>query len=188
MVGVFVLIAAVVSDEGLDHPDFDGSGRLIAEAVGAGAGVGTPGLNAPQMPDMPQGGQMRAAAIAAPTAAPGIPGLVPFARPAQERFSGRVTQVMALGAEAGWGQVHITVLDETTGVSRTVSLAPTWYLQYQGCAVMQNYQVSGAAFRFDAPGADVPFYARTIKVNGRPCQLRSDEGFALWSNRLGQRQ
>jgi len=34
----------------------------------------------------------------------------------------------------------------------------------------------------------VPFYARTIKVNGRPCQLRSDEGFALWSNRLGQRQ
>ena len=189
LVGVFVLIAAVVSDEGLEHPDFDGSGRLIAEAVGAGAGVGTPGLNAPQMPEMPQGGQMRAAALGAPAAAPGgIPGLVPFARPAQERFSGRVTQVTALGAEAGWGQVHITVLDETTGVSRTVSLAPTWYLQYQGCAVMQNYQVSGAAFRFDAPGADVPFYARTIKVNGRPCQLRSDEGFALWSNRLGQRQ
>ena len=190
MLGVFVLVAAVISDEGMEHPDLDRSGQLIAEAVGAGAGVGTPGLNAPQLPEMPQGGQMRAAALpgAPPVSAQSIPGLVPFSRPAQERFSGRVTQVMALGADAGWGQVHITILDDLTGASRVVSLAPTWYLQYQGCTVMQNYQVSGVAFRFDAPGADVPFYARTIKVNGRPCQLRSDEGFALWSNRLGQRQ
>ncbi len=204
--GVFVLVAAVISDDAIDHPDFDGSGKLIAEAVGAGAGVGTPGLNAPQMPaDLPRGGQMQAAALpGVPTmipmpqgagiAPPGaisqgaIPGLVPFSRPAQERFSGRVTQVTALGADAGWGQVHITITDDITGASRIVSLAPTWYLQYLGCGVMQNYQVSGQAFRFDAPAADVPLYARTIKVNGRPCQLRSDEGFALWSSKLGNRQ
>ena len=179
--GVFVLIAAVVSDDAIDHPDFDSSGKLIAEAVGAGAGVGTPGLNAPQLP---AGGQMQA--VAMPPG--GIPGLVPFSRPIPERFSGRVTQVTALGADAGWGQIHITLRDDTTGASRIVSLAPSWYLQYLGCAVMQNYQVSGQAFRFDAPAADVPLYARTIKVNGRPCQLRSDEGFALWSNKLGGRQ
>ena len=148
--GIFVLIAAVVSEDGLDHPDFDASGKLIAEAVGAGAGVGTPGLNAPQLPAVPQGGQMQTAAL---PAAGGIPGLVPFARPAKERYSGRVTQVTALGADAGWGQVHITILDDFTGLSQVVSLAPTWYLQYQGCTVMQNYQVSGVAFRFDAPGA-----------------------------------
>ena len=52
----------------------------------------------------------------------------------------------------------------------------------------QNYLVNGMAFRFDTAGPDTPIYARTIKVNGRPCQLRSDEGFALWSNRLGQQQ
>ncbi|CAK0744547.1 Magnetosome protein MamS [Azospirillaceae bacterium] len=177
--GVFVLIAAVVSDEFDDSSAFEDSGRLIAEAVGAGAGVGTPGLNAPQMPEMLGGGRMQTVAI---------PGLVPFARPQQERFTGRVIQVAALGAETGWGQVHITILDDTTRATRTVSLAPTWYLQYLGCTVMQNYQVSGMAFRFDTTAADVPLYAKTIKVNGRPCQLRSDEGFALWSNRGGQRQ
>ena len=178
--GVFVLIAAVVSDEFGDDAGFDASGTLIAEAVGAGAGVGTPGLNAPQMPqDMPRGGMMQAAAL---------PGLVPFARPTPERFAGRITQVAPLGADTGWGQVHVTIIDDQTGVSRIVSLAPTWFLQYLGCSVMVNYPVSGVAFRFDAPGASSPLYARTIKVNGRPCQLRSDEGFALWSNRAGQRQ
>ena len=190
VLGIFVMIAAVLSDEGIEHPDFSDSGQLIAEAVGAGASVGTPGLNAPQMPEAIQGGQMQPVALpgAPPVSAQGIPGLVPFAQPVKARFAGRVTQVTALGAEAGWGQVHITVLDETTGMSRQVSLAPTWYLQYLGCGVMQNYQVKGEAFLFDAPGADVPLYARTIMVNGRPCQLRSDEGFALWSNRMGQRQ
>ncbi|CAK0765521.1 Magnetosome protein MamS [uncultured Gammaproteobacteria bacterium] len=187
--GIFVLIAAVVSDSYDDAPDFDASGKLIAEAVGAGAGVGTPGLNAPQMPQelsvlgggmagRPVGGRMQPAAI---------PGLVPFSRPLPERFAGRVVQVMTLGAETGWGQVHITIASDATGARQIVSLAPTWYLQYLGCSVMRDNQVSGAAFRFDSASADVPLYARTIKVNGRPCQLRSDEGFALWSNRLGQR-
>ncbi len=187
--GVLVLIAAVVADDFGEQPDFNDQGKLIAEAIGAGAGFGTPGLNAPQLPEgAPVGGMMQPAAIAPTPNTPGIPGLVPFVKPTQERFSGQVTQVMALGAETGWGQVHITIQDDVTGASRLVSLAPTWYLQYQGCTVTQNARVNGMAFRFDAPGTDVPLYARTIKVNGRPCQLRSDEGFALWSNRLGQRQ
>ncbi|MEI6984554.1 MAG: hypothetical protein WCK65_00340 [Rhodospirillaceae bacterium] len=181
--GFLLVLAAVFSDEFNEHPDFDISGQLIAEAVGAGAGVGTPGLNAPQMPQdiaqgMPTGGRMQTAAI---------PGLVPFVRPQSERFAGRVVQVTPLGADTGWGQVHVTIRDDTNGATRTVSLAPTWYLQYLGCSVMTNYQVSGIAFRFDSVGIDVPLYARTVKVNGRPCQLRSDEGLALWSDRLGQR-
>ncbi|MEI8395120.1 MAG: hypothetical protein WCF85_10320 [Rhodospirillaceae bacterium] len=179
--GLFVLVAAVFSDDVGDHPDFDVSGKVIAEAIGAGAGVGTPGLNAPQMPqDMPVGGLMQPAAMAGAN----FPGLVPFARPTQERFAGRITQVTPLGADTGWGQVHITIVDAATGTTRIVSLAPTWFLEYQGCTVMQNYPVSGMAFSFGgASSAENPLYARVIKVNGRPCQLRSDEGFALWTSR-----
>ena len=187
VLGLFVLIAAVVSDDFGDHTDLDDSGKLIAEAIGAGAGVGTPGLNAPQLPQsLPMGGVMQPAALAAQPAT--IPGLVPFARPTQERFAGRVNQVTALGADTGWGQVHITIIDDLTGTARLVSLAPGWYLHYLGCTVTPSAQVAGMGFRFDAVGADTPLYARVIKVNGRPCQLRSDEGFALWSNRVGQRQ
>jgi hypothetical protein len=112
--------------------------------------------------------------------------LVPFARPTPERFSGRVVQVAALGADTGWGQVHVTIVDDFTGATQIISLAPTWFLQYLGCPVSQNAQVSGNAFRFDTAGPDVPVYARTVKVNGRPCQLRSDEGLALWSARMGR--
>jgi len=177
--GLVVLVAAVVADDLGEEPDFDSSGRLIAEAVGAGAGVGTPGLNAPQLPrEMGEGARMQTVAM---------PGLVPFSAAQTERFSGRVVQMTALGSDIGWGQVHATVADETSGATRLVSLAPTWYLQHLGCRINQNDRITGIAFRFDVAGPDAPLYARTIAVNGRPCQLRSDEGIALWSNRLGQR-
>jgi hypothetical protein len=177
--GLIVLLAAVLSDDFGEEPDLDSSGRLIAEAVGAGAGVGTPGLNAPQLPrDMAEGARMQPVAI---------PGLVPFSAAQTERFTGRIVQVATLGSDIGWGQVHATIADDTSGATRLVSLAPIWFLQHLGCKVAQNDQLAGVAFRFDAAGPDAPLYARTISVNGRLCQLRSDEGIALWSNRLGQR-
>ncbi|CAH2598667.1 conserved protein of unknown function [Rhodovastum atsumiense] len=178
--GIAVLLAAViVSDDVLDDdPDFDPSGRLIAEAVGAGAGVGTPGLNAPQLPaEAAAGAQMQTVAMQ---------GLVPFSTARTERFSGRVVEVNTLGSDIGWGQVHVQIVDEARRDTSLVSLAPTWFLLHLGCTVAPNDRISGLAFRFDAVGPDVPIYARSVSVNGRPCQLRSDEGIALWSNRLGQ--
>jgi len=181
LLGLFVLVAAVVAEDADEGFEFESSGTLIAEAVGAGAGLGTPGLNAPQLPPG-MAGEARMQTVA-------IPGLVPFSAAQTERFGGRVVDVSALGTDIGWGQVHVTVADDTRGVTRLVSLAPTWYLQYLGCPVGRNDRVAGIAFRFDSATAmDVPLYARTVTINGRSCQLRSDEGFALWSNRLGQRQ
>ncbi|CAK0756287.1 Magnetosome protein MamS [Azospirillaceae bacterium] len=178
VLGLGVLTAAVVVDEFEDGSALDSSGQFIAEAIGAGAGIGAPGLNAPQLPLNAAEGRPQMQQVA-------IPGLTPFSAAKTERFSGNVTQVAVLGSDIGWGQVHATIVDSNNGV-RLISLAPIWFLQNLGCRVAQNDRVTGIAFRFDAPGPGIPLYARIITINGRPCQLRSDEGIALWSNRLGK--
>lgn len=109
--------------------------------------------------------------------------LVPFSKATSGNFAGRVVRVVSLGSDTGWGQVHIWV-DNGSGTAQEVSVAPDWYLQNQGCTVAENAQVRGTAFRFGPDRPDTEVYARNITVNGSSCNLRNDEGFALWSNRM----
>ena len=96
-------------------------------------------------------------------------------------FGGRVTEVLTVGAEMGWGQVHIWINDGT-GKSQEVSLAPESYLQQIGCPGLANARVEGVGFRFDPNRPSSELYAKNITVAGTICRLRDDEGLALWIN------
>jgi hypothetical protein len=110
-----------------------------------------------------------------------MPGLQPFKASPPLQFGGRVTQVVSIGSEFGWGQVHIWINDGT-GTLREISLAPQSYLQQIGCPPLQGARISGTGFLFDPtrPGAEL--YAKFITVGGVTCRLRDDEGLALWLN------
>ena len=112
-----------------------------------------------------------------------MPGLIPFSRATSERFRGKVVRMVSWGSDNGWGQIHIWV-DDGTGPSREVSVAPDWYLQHLGCRITENVRVQGVAFNFSKSKKDGELYAKGITVDGNSCRLRNDEGFALWSNRL----
>lgn len=114
---------------------------------------------------------------------PDGPGLVPFSRAASERFRGKVVRTVSLGSDTGWGQIHIWV-DNGSGPSREVSVAPNWYLQHLGCSIADNSRVQGVAFRYSKSQPDAELYAKNITIDGKSCRLRNDDGFALWSNRL----
>ncbi|MES9881215.1 MAG: hypothetical protein ABW185_10080 [Sedimenticola sp.] len=83
----------------------------------------------------------------------------------------------------GWGQVHILVNDGA-GLTQEVSLAPEWYLQFQGCLVQRGQHVTGEGFHFDSVNRGGLLYAKNVIVNGVRCRLRSVEGLALWSDQL----
>ena len=108
-------------------------------------------------------------------------GLTPFVAVKPMAFAGRVTQVVAVGANTGWGQVHVWINDGS-GTLRELSLAPQSYLAAIGCPAFDNARVSGVGFLFDPlrPGAEL--YPREIVVAGVTCRLRDDEGLALWMN------
>ncbi|MEE8392964.1 MAG: magnetosome protein MamS [Rhodospirillales bacterium] len=122
-------------------------------------------------------------AAQAPEANAMIPGLVPFSRATSERFQGKVVRMVSWGNDTGWGQIHIWV-DNGSGPSREVSVAPDWYLKHLGCRIEENSRVRGVAFKFGKARPDAELYAKGITVDGKSCRLRNDEGFALWSNRL----
>jgi hypothetical protein len=153
---------AMVPDDLWDG-DVSGSAAVPADAGEAGTGIAGPA---------PAWGRNAA-----------MPGLIPFTRASSQRYRGRVVRTVSRGSEIGWGQVHILV-DDGSGPSQEVSLAPEWYLRYLGCSITDNARVRGLAFKFDETRPDVDLYAKTITVNGKTCRLRNDEGFALWSNRL----
>lgn len=125
----------------------------------------------------------RAITAAAPggMAGGGLPGTTPFIPSPPVEFGGRVTEVLTVGIEAGWGQVHIWINDGT-GKLQEVSLAPQSYLQQIGCPSLANARVSGVGFRFDPNRPNSELYAKSIAVAGATCLLRDDEGLALWMN------
>ena len=113
----------------------------------------------------------------------GVPGMQPFIPSPPVEFGGRVTQVLTVGLQMGWGQVHIWINDGT-GRLLEVSLAPQSYLQQIGCPALENTRVNGIGFRFDPNRPNAELYAKTITVAGVTCRLRDDEGLALWTTPL----
>jgi hypothetical protein len=108
-------------------------------------------------------------------------GLTPFVAARPMAFAGRVTQVVTVGADVGWGQVHVWINDGS-GTLRELSLAPQSYLTAIGCPALDDARVSGVGFLFDPTRAGAEIYAREIAVGGTTCRLRDDEGLALWMN------
>lgn len=187
-----LIIGALLPDDFWEHEHHGnphGVGHRLAHAVQGAVPVDVPRAPYPQQAPgvagtaWPQSGvaaapmpqQVQARNIAAV-------GLVPFAAARTNRYEGQVQQIMVRGPDLDWNQVHIWVAGPAG--AREVSLAPDWYLQYMGCAVSRNMQVTGLAFQFDQVTSNPVLYAKDIAVNGRKCQLRNDEGFALWSNKL----
>ena len=109
------------------------------------------------------------------------PGLIPFSQAPVVRFSGTIQQITELQKRDG--QIHIW-LNDSTGVERRISVAPSWFLKYMDCTLQHDINISGTGFQFDKKRGPTLIYAKKIKINNRPCHLRNDEGFALWSNRL----
>ncbi len=98
-----------------------------------------------------------------------------------EHYQGRVTQVINRDP-GGWGQIHVMV--RTGGRTQEISLAPEWYLTFQGCNLSNGQTVDGEAFRFDRVRPNAPVYARHVTVNGVRCRLRTLDGLALWSDQI----
>ena len=119
--------------------------------------------------------------VTAAAPATGIPGTQPFIPSQPVEFGGRITEVLTVGMEMGWGQVHVWINDGT-GKLQEVSLAPQSYLQQIGCPALTNARVTGIGFRFDPNRPNSELYAKSIIVAGTTCRLRDDEGLALWIN------
>ncbi|MEG3640750.1 magnetosome protein MamS [Magnetococcus sp. PR-3] len=113
--------------------------------------------------------------------APVQPGLVPFRKAPLIRFDGTIQQI----SEIQWQdkQIHIW-LSQAGNRELHISVAPSWFLAFMGCTLQHDMQVSGRGFKFDRVNKDAVIYAKYLKINGRNCHLRNDEGFALWSNKL----
>jgi hypothetical protein len=113
-----------------------------------------------------------------------VGGLVPFSQANTGRFQGMVIRTESLGSANGWGQLHMWVDDGTGGSPKEISVAPDWYLMHMGCMVEANSPITGKAFNFARVRTAAQLYAKNITIGGKTCNLRNDEGFALWSNRL----
>ncbi|MBF0291036.1 MAG: hypothetical protein HQK86_02670 [Nitrospinae bacterium] len=113
--------------------------------------------------------------------APPTGGLLDFERAPEKAFSGTVQQVSELQQKDG--QIHVW-LSGPNGVEQEISVGPSWFLRYIGCEIAHDSAISGVGFYFDNIAKDPVIYAQKITLNGRLCQLRNDEGFALWSNQL----
>ncbi|CAK0775806.1 putative Magnetosome protein MamS [Gammaproteobacteria bacterium] len=108
-------------------------------------------------------------------------GMMSLQRTPQVNFQGIVQQITEQPQSDG--QLHVW-LNSSGGVERRVSVAPGWFLQYLGCQLQHDIMISGSGFIFQQETGNELVYAKKIVVNGKTCQLRNDEGFALWSNKL----
>ena len=100
---------------------------------------------------------------------------------ATEHYQGKVDQVVNRDP-GGWGQIHVIINSGTR--QQDISLAPEWYLSFQGCKMAPGARVDGEGFRFDKVRPNAPLYARHVTVGGVRCRLRSIDGMALWSDQL----
>lgn len=112
-----------------------------------------------------------------------VAGLQAFKAAPPQPYQGVVNQVVNRDP-GGWGQIHI-ILKDGTGNKREISLAPAWYMEFQGCVVQVGKQVQGEIFRFgNGPQSSAVLYAKNIIINGVRCRLRTVDGFALWTDQL----
>lgn len=165
---VMVLFAALLPDD-----TFDGSARMSSKFLEKGTAV-VMGTGDAQTAAAPQQRQNTQA----------MTGMVPFTKAKTDRFEGKVVRVISLGNDTGWGQLRVWVDAGGGGTSREVSVAPDWYLMHLGCTITKGARVKGSAFTFGKKLPDSELYAKNITIDGKTCDLRNDEGFALWSNRL----
>ncbi|MBF0158085.1 MAG: hypothetical protein HQL58_01025 [Magnetococcales bacterium] len=109
------------------------------------------------------------------------PGLVLLQQAPKVNFKGVVQQLSEQPQSDG--QLHVW-LQDSKGIETQVSVGPGWFLHYLGCNLAHDVTMSGAGFTFEKAGSNPLVYAKRIEINGKVCQLRNDEGFALWSNKL----
>ncbi|MBF0339543.1 MAG: hypothetical protein HQL95_01100 [Magnetococcales bacterium] len=128
---------------------------------------------------------LRMIPVAAPRTPPdggtGIAGLAQLQQAPTVTFSGTVQQVSEQPQSDG--QLHLW-LTTANGTESRISVGPGWFLKYLGCPLAHDVAVDGAGFSYEKNGVRPLIYAKRIRINGRICQLRNDEGFALWSNKL----
>ncbi|CAK0745757.1 putative Magnetosome protein MamS [Gammaproteobacteria bacterium] len=108
-------------------------------------------------------------------------GITSLQKTPQINFQGIVQQITEQPQSDGQLHVWINLPD---GTERRISVAPGWFLQYLGCPLQHDITISGSGFIFQQEIGNNLVYARKIVVNGKTCNLRNDEGFALWSNKL----
>lgn len=108
------------------------------------------------------------------------PGLMRFEQAPKVRFSGPIQQISETPGSDG--QIHVWVND--AGGERHISVGPAWFLHYLGCVLTHDAVISGLGFQFDIDQKAPTIYVQKIVANGQTCQMRNDEGFALWSNQL----
>jgi len=112
-----------------------------------------------------------------------VAGLQAFKAAPPQPYQGVVNQ-MVNRDPGGWGQIHI-ILKDGMGNKREISLAPAWYMEFQGCVVQVGKSVKGEIFRFgNGPQSGAVLYAKNIIINGVRCRLRTVDGFALWTDQL----
>lgn len=119
--------------------------------------------------------------VAQTQAAPQAAGMLDFEQALDKSFSGQVQQVSETQQKDG--QIHVWI-NTPGGLEQEVSVGPAWFLRYIGCEIGHDVAISGTGFYFDKIAKDPVIFAQKISFNGRVCQLRNDEGFALWSNQL----
>ncbi|MBF0416687.1 MAG: hypothetical protein HQL86_00350 [Magnetococcales bacterium] len=145
--------------------------------------MGQAGTNAMFRPGDQQA--LRMIPVAAPRTPPdgggGVAGLVQLQQAPTVTFSGKVQQVSEQPQSDG--QLHLW-LTATNGAESRISVGPGWFLKYLGCPLAHDVVVDGAGFSYEKVGVTPLIYAKRIRINGKVCQLRNDEGFALWSNKL----
>ncbi len=112
----------------------------------------------------------------------GVAQMQPIQTLPTQSYRGVVDQVINR-QPGGWGQIHIIIND---GLAQfiEISLAPQWFLQFQGCAVAVGDLVEGESFNFDPANATY-LYAKNLVVNGNRCRLRTNDGLAIWSDQIG---
>ncbi|MBF0116127.1 MAG: hypothetical protein HQM04_13950 [Magnetococcales bacterium] len=128
---------------------------------------------------------LRMIPVAAPRTPPdggtGAAGLIQLQQAPTVTFSGSVQQVSEQPQSDG--QLHLWVTG-ANGAEARVSVGPGWFLKYLGCPLAHDVMVDGTGFSYEKGGTRPLIYAKRIRINGKICQLRNDEGFALWSNKL----
>ncbi|MBF0178103.1 MAG: hypothetical protein HQL63_14850 [Magnetococcales bacterium] len=201
---VFLLVVvflAVMPRDAREPPSASGVAAEPVKLTVPQAGfVGSPSPDGGSLPAFPGMGQMLNVAATRPMApeadltpvpvptptegaAPAQPGLMPFERAPMVRFTGTIQQITEMPQQDR--QMHIWI-HAGAGVESHISVGPQWFLSYLGCDLRHDQQVTGKGFRFDRSSlnSNPVIYAKQMLVNGRWCQLRNDEGFALWSNQL----
>ncbi|MBF0179727.1 MAG: hypothetical protein HQM03_06845 [Magnetococcales bacterium] len=149
----------------------------------AGQTVGVPPGVDPILDNAGDGLRMIPVAATRPVDPGGTTALVQLTQAPRLTFGGKIHQISEQPQTDG--QLHVWLQDPKQGELR-VSVGPGWFLKYLGCSLRHDAQMDGAGFRYDGQGGQGPalVYARRIRIDGKDCQLRNDEGFALWSNKL----